>query len=73
MPTNDVDGADFLMWQRGGSPDALSESDLADWKANFGTGSEALTAGSSAVPEPSTGILAWVVLASLLAGRPRLE
>jgi hypothetical protein len=32
----DVDGADFLVWQRGGSPNPLSSSDLANWQASFG-------------------------------------
>ena len=27
-----VDGFDFLSWQRGGSADPLSQSDLADWE-----------------------------------------
>ncbi len=51
----DVDGRDFLIWQRGGSPNQLSASDLADWKGNYGPGS--LRAASVAVPEPATGIL----------------
>jgi excisionase family DNA binding protein len=33
----DVDGRDFLMWQRGGSPTQLSASDLNDWQDNYGT------------------------------------
>jgi hypothetical protein len=32
-----VTGADFLMWQRGESPNPLSASDLAAWEANYGT------------------------------------
>ncbi|MEO2046245.1 MAG: hypothetical protein ABGX16_06685 [Pirellulales bacterium] len=32
----DVDGADFLQWQRGNSPTGLSGSDLATWEANYG-------------------------------------
>jgi|GEM_PF-1645102 len=32
----DVDGEDFLKWQRGESPSPLSQSDLADWEANYG-------------------------------------
>jgi hypothetical protein len=32
-----VDGRDFLAWQRGGSPTPLSSSDLADWQENYGT------------------------------------
>jgi hypothetical protein len=52
----DVDGGDFLAWQRGESPDPLSSIDLADWMANFGAGFPA-SASSTAVPEPSTAVL----------------
>jgi hypothetical protein len=45
----EVDGADFLVWQR--NP---AVGNLADWKTNYGTGS--LTA-SIAVPEPAAGLL----------------
>ncbi len=44
----DVDGRDFLAWQRGESPDPLSAGDLADWQLNYGT--SGLSAIS--VPEP---------------------
>ncbi|WP_428305895.1 PEP-CTERM sorting domain-containing protein [Lacipirellula sp.] len=47
-----VDGADFLLWQRGGSPTPLSTADLDTWKANFGT--SAATPAASAVPEPAS-------------------
>ncbi len=50
---SDVDGADFLQWQRGGSPSSLSGSDLADWEAMFGSTAQ-LSAASTAVPEPAT-------------------
>ena len=33
----DVDGFDFIKWQRGESPNPLSQSDLDDWEANYGT------------------------------------
>jgi hypothetical protein len=59
-----VDGADFLAWQRGfgGEFDA---SDLADWKANFGsTGSGPAAA---AVPEPSTALLSMAAVLGLAA------
>jgi autotransporter-associated beta strand protein len=63
----DVDGRDFLAWQRGGSPNGtpggpVSASDLADWQANYGL---PLTAVSTAVPEP--GGMALLV-SGLLAG-----
>lgn len=32
----DVDGRDFLAWQRGSSPTPLSSSDLTDWQGNYG-------------------------------------
>lgn len=34
----DVDGRDFLVWQRGGSPNPLSSGDLADWQAGYAGG-----------------------------------
>jgi hypothetical protein len=34
---SDVDGRDFLIWQRGGSPTAGSAADLAAWQSNYGT------------------------------------
>jgi T5SS/PEP-CTERM-associated repeat protein len=51
-----VDGADFLLWQRGGSPNPLSSSDLAIWKSNFGVSASA-TSTASAVPEPHAWLL----------------
>lgn len=54
----DVDGADFLVWQRGGSPNPLSAADLATWKGNFGSA----VAAAGAVPEPSTLGLALAVV-----------
>jgi hypothetical protein len=47
----DIDGRDFLAWQRGESPDAFSSGDLELWQAEYGVGS---LATSNAVPEPTT-------------------
>src|SRR5690606_22350888 len=47
----DVDGRDFLAWQR--DP---SVGDLADWQANYGN--SALTSASVVVPEPASLLLA---------------
>jgi hypothetical protein len=58
-----VDGADFLVWQRGGSPTPLSAGDLADWQANYGTSAAAPAVG--AVPEPSAALLAISAVAAL--------
>lgn len=57
----DVDGNDFLKWQRGESPDPLSASDLLDWQNNYGT--TATLAAITSVPEPTT--LCFVLLGAL--------
>jgi hypothetical protein len=59
----DVDGRDFLLWQRGGSPNPFSAGDLADWQTNYGF--PPLTAVSTAVPEPAGLVLAAGVFALL--------
>jgi hypothetical protein len=63
---NDVDGQDFLVWQRqlGGNLDA---SDLADWKAGFGTMNQ--VAPLTQTPEPSSALLGLSAGAVLAAGR----
>jgi hypothetical protein len=60
----DVDGRDFLVWQRN-----TSVGDLADWQANYGAG--ALTANTTAVPEPMSGVLVMIGMAAgcLVRGR----
>jgi hypothetical protein len=72
----DVDGADFLTWQRGiGGPATLANgnangdgavdgADLAIWRTQFGPGAPAASA-IGAVPEPATAALA---AAAMLAG-----
>jgi hypothetical protein len=57
----DVDGADLLVWQRGGSPTPGSPGDLASWKTNFGA--SAATATVNSVPEPA----GWATMTCLLA------
>ena len=47
----DVDGRDFLVWQRNSAV-----GDLADWQANYGTPAS-LAAGNTAVPEPGACLL----------------
>lgn len=57
----DIDGRDFLAWQRGESPAPLSADDLAHWQTNYGVKSlSALPLPPSpltSIPEPSTGLL----------------
>jgi hypothetical protein len=66
----DVDGRDFLVWQRGGSPNALNAGDLADWQANYGAAGP-LVASSVTVPEPMGCVL--IVVLSLALGGVRLR
>jgi hypothetical protein len=63
----DVDGADFLIWQRGGSPNPLSTGDLAAWRANYGAPA---VGAVQAVPEPGSFLLAGIAL-GLVAARGR--
>ncbi len=64
----DVDGSDFLNWQRGESPNPLSQSDLNDWESNYGTVAT-LSATSAAVPEPTTSALALAALCLAMSRR----
>jgi hypothetical protein len=65
----DVDGRDFLLWQRGGSPNTLSAGDLALWRSQYGT-SGGLQAAVAAVPEPSAGVL-FLSIVAFVVGRKR--
>lgn len=59
----DIDGADFLVWQRGAMP---SSSDLADWQEGYGAG-DSLGAVTSSVPEPTAmGLLTLGLAVGLL-------
>jgi hypothetical protein len=62
----DVDGADFLIWQRGGSPTPLSAGDLTNWQNNYDN--EGLVA-VVAVPEPSSFAILCAMGSGLLIGR----
>ena len=50
----DVDGRDFLVWQRGGSPNGINSGDLALWQSQYGLPP---AAASTAMPEPGSGLL----------------
>jgi len=63
----DVDGADFLMWQRGESPSPLGQAELFDWESSFGSDSGPAIA---AVPEPSNTSLLLLVIAAAFLSRP---
>jgi hypothetical protein len=61
----DVDGADFLYWQLNDG----SESGLADWQATFGDVASPITAASTGVPEPTTGLMLMLGMAAMLFRR----
>lgn len=60
-----VDGSDFLHWQRGDSPIPFNATQLAQWQENYNTPSGANTA----VPEPATWTLLLAACALLGCGR----
>ncbi len=65
-----VNAFDYLVWQRGSSPNPLSPSDLAAWRANYGAAGAA--AGIAArVPEPTAGGLALLGIAISWLRRPK--
>ena len=59
----DVDGADFLTWQRGESPIPWNSSALDVWQTNIGATASAATPLSMAVPEPASFLLGFTVFA----------
>jgi beta-glucanase (GH16 family) len=52
----DVDGRDFLEWQRGFGA-IYSSADLEDWQTNYGTTTPGGAQAVAAVPEPSSMLL----------------
>lgn len=64
----DVDGQDFLIWQRGGSPNPLSSGDLTQWRNNFGP---PLVPAGSAIPEPGAATLSALALLAAISVRGR--
>jgi hypothetical protein len=60
----DIDGRDFLAWQRGESPNPFSSGDLELWQAEYGSGS---LVAAAMVPEPNTAWLLALALIRLLA------
>lgn len=67
----DVDGTDFLFWQRGDTPNNGGPADLAEWQAAYNGG--ALAASSSAVPEPSSVVLVVLSAVGLATGTRRRD
>ena len=63
----DVDGADFLAWQRG-FPGTYDATDLTAWQSAYGDGGGAL----SAVPEPATWMLATLAGLAMASRRRKV-
>ncbi|MBN1853218.1 MAG: hypothetical protein JW829_10860 [Pirellulales bacterium] len=61
----DVDGNDFLVWQRGESPNSLSASDLTNWQLNFGAVPGVASTTALAIPEPATFLLGVLCMIAL--------
>jgi len=73
---SDVDGADFLSWQRGESSGRLVNGDLnpaelADWQANFGQDTASASAAAASVPEPASLLLMAAGAMMMTLGRRR--
>jgi hypothetical protein len=69
----DVDGRDFLAWQRGESPRPLGAGNLALWKQNYAAfGSLGSSTAPMAVPEPSS-LAMLLLIAESLTRRWRLS
>jgi hypothetical protein len=66
----DVDGQDFLRWQRGESPNPRSAVDLADWRANFGARAAAVAAATPLPEPPAAGLAIVAGIAGLCRRRP---
>ncbi len=67
----DVDGNDFLFWQRGNSTNGGSPADLVLWQQQYGT--NPLVAAVGAVPEPTSVALLSLSGAMCLAMRRRIR
>lgn len=63
----DIDGFDFLKWQRGETHTPLSAEDLALWKSHFGMTGSPTIPQAEAVPEPSAVASFFTCLGTLLA------
>ncbi len=64
----DIDGADFLKWQRGETPGLGSADELVSWEQQYGGTVPPVTA-AAAVPEPSTTAMLLMLTSMLLMRR----
>ncbi len=64
-----VSAFDYLVWQRGSSPNPLSPADLATWRSNYGAGGAFAGIGAH-VPEPMASGLALLGIVIYCMRRP---
>ncbi len=62
-----VDAADYVLWRQTGG----SSEQYEIWRQNFGMLIGGAASASSAVPEPSSGMLVLLVVVGLAMGRTR--
>lgn len=68
----DVDGVDFLHWQRGDSLVPISATDLTDWQNSFGIShSDNTILSPRIIPEPGSFALLAITLPGIIACRNR--
>jgi len=65
-----VDGLDFLLWQRGETPEGGSAAELTLWETQYG-GPPPLSANIASVPEPSTIAICGLMTTMLVGIRRR--
>jgi len=66
----DVDGSDFLEWQRGLGAE-YEANDLIDWQANFGDVAGLPNSTAAGVPEPGSLVLMIMISVTCVAKRSR--
>ena len=64
----DVDGRDFLVWQRGETTDPFSATELEQWQSAYNGGQ---LAALTTVPEPGSIMLTWLAVLFSVATRKR--
>ncbi len=71
----DVDGRDFLAWQRGGSPSPLSSADLTTWQSNYGSVAPVVVTEVTALAADDKAFAGWWLMMppSQLSALPAME
>ncbi len=67
----DVDGRDFLAWQRGESPNPFTAGDLAEWQNAYVNGGLGAVGSLASVPEPNSLLILAIGLMLVHGKRTR--